>query len=176
MQVRQLLQDDDAVSPVIGVILMVAITVILAAVIASFVLGLGGSQQSTPQASFSWEYNNVTGTDTGEGIVELSHDGGDSIKHTELYLRGTGYADPTDGSPPSGVTAISTSSEYPQIVDSGQQWDGANATGEIGDTSAVVGGNTISIGAASDFEMSLVWEPSEGDTSATLSEKTGPDA
>ncbi|WP_424019526.1 type IV pilin [Halorientalis pallida] len=176
MQVRELLRDDDAVSPVIGVILMVAITVILAAVIASFVLGLGGSQQQTPQASFSWDYNNVTGTDVGEGIVEVSHDGGDSIKANELYFRGTGFADPTDGSPPSGVTAISTSSEYPQITTSGTQWDGANASGKIGDQSAVVGGNTISIGAASDFEMSLVWEPQEGDTSATLSEQTGPDA
>jgi len=37
MNIKQLLNDDDAVSPVIGVILMVAITVILAAVIASFV-------------------------------------------------------------------------------------------------------------------------------------------
>jgi len=34
---------DRAVSPVIGVILMVAITVILAAVIGTFVLGLGDS-------------------------------------------------------------------------------------------------------------------------------------
>jgi archaeal type IV pilus assembly protein PilA len=33
-------QDEDAVSPVIGVILMVAITVILAAVIASYVFGM----------------------------------------------------------------------------------------------------------------------------------------
>jgi len=41
MDLKKLFNDDDAVSPVIGVILMVAITVILAAVIASFVLGLG---------------------------------------------------------------------------------------------------------------------------------------
>ena len=34
---------EDAVSPVIGVILMVAVTVILAAVIAAFVLGMAGS-------------------------------------------------------------------------------------------------------------------------------------
>ncbi|WP_394350872.1 type IV pilin [Halobacterium sp. CBA1126] len=37
--------DERGVSPVIGVILMVAITVILAAVIASFVLGFGGLGQ-----------------------------------------------------------------------------------------------------------------------------------
>ena len=35
------LKEEDAVSPVIGVILMVAITVILAAGIASFVFGIG---------------------------------------------------------------------------------------------------------------------------------------
>jgi len=51
MQIKHLMQDDDAVSPVIGVILMVAITVILAAVIASFVLGLGDqASNTTPQA------------------------------------------------------------------------------------------------------------------------------
>ncbi|MFP3947034.1 MAG: archaellin/type IV pilin N-terminal domain-containing protein, partial [Archaeoglobaceae archaeon] len=38
---RKRFADEKAVSPVIGVILMVAITVILAAVIASFVFGLG---------------------------------------------------------------------------------------------------------------------------------------
>ena len=46
-------RDDDAVSPVIGVILMVAITVILAAVIGTFVLGLGDNVQETPTAGVS---------------------------------------------------------------------------------------------------------------------------
>lgn len=44
---------DRAVSPVIGVILMVAITVILAAVIAAFVLDLGQGQSSTVNAAVS---------------------------------------------------------------------------------------------------------------------------
>ena len=39
--------DDDAVSPVIGVILMVAITVILAAVIAMFVFNISGDMQTS---------------------------------------------------------------------------------------------------------------------------------
>jgi flagellin-like protein len=45
--------DDRGVSPVIGVILMVAITVILAAVIASFVLGFGDSVSQNVQAGAS---------------------------------------------------------------------------------------------------------------------------
>lgn len=164
MQVRQLLEEDNAVSPVIGVILMVAITVILAAVIASFVLGLGGSQQETPQASFSWDYEDLGTADDSEGIATISHDGGDSIKRTELLFRGDGFLSSISGGGAGGITAA------------GQKWTGANASGSIGDTSAVVGGNTESISVESDYDISLVWEPQEGDTSATLSEQTGPDA
>ena len=64
--------DDRAVSPVIGVILMVAITVILAAVIGSFVLGIGGQQESAPQASITITENNSTS-------VTVSHRGGDAF-------------------------------------------------------------------------------------------------
>jgi flagellin-like protein len=41
------IKNDEAVSPVIGVILMVAITVILAAVIAAFVFGMAGNINKT---------------------------------------------------------------------------------------------------------------------------------
>ena len=44
-------ENEDAVSPVIGVILMVAITVILAAVIAAFVFGMAGTVKSTKSAA-----------------------------------------------------------------------------------------------------------------------------
>lgn len=65
--------DDRAVSPVIGVILMVAITVILAAVIGSFVLGIGSQQEAAPQATIQ------VNVDSGDGSVELSHRGGDEF-------------------------------------------------------------------------------------------------
>ena len=55
MELKQLFRDDNAVSPVIGVILMVAITVILAAVIASFVLGLGDQNNPAPTADFNFD-------------------------------------------------------------------------------------------------------------------------
>ncbi|WP_142986407.1 type IV pilin [Halorubrum cibi] len=73
--------DDRAVSPVIGVILMVAITVILAAVIGTFVLGLGdslGDSQPTAQLEVSLdETNNQT-------VIE--HGGGDPIESDTLRV------------------------------------------------------------------------------------------
>jgi len=50
-------KNDEAVSPVIGVILMVAITVILAAVIAAFVFGMAGNVQKTKVISTTIQRN-----------------------------------------------------------------------------------------------------------------------
>lgn len=66
-------KDDEAVSPVIGVILMVAITVILAAVIAAFVFGLGTPKQA-PQVSIV-----ISSTSTATSNITLTQRGGESI-------------------------------------------------------------------------------------------------
>jgi flagellin-like protein len=66
-------RDERGVSPVIGVILMVAITVILAAVIASFVLGFGDSVQNNVQAGADISENedgNVSVTWISEGNAD----------------------------------------------------------------------------------------------------------
>jgi flagellin-like protein len=55
---KQFAQNEEAVSPVIGVILMVAITVILAAVIAAFVFGMTGNVQSTKNVAVTTSINN----------------------------------------------------------------------------------------------------------------------
>ncbi|MFA9502397.1 type IV pilin [Natrinema sp. H-ect1] len=57
-------EDERAVSPVIGVILMVAITVILAAVIAAFVLDLGQGQSANAQAGISFDHDSSASTVT----------------------------------------------------------------------------------------------------------------
>ena len=79
-------EDERAVSPVIGVILMVAITVILAAVIAAFVLDLGpGDPDPTAAVDISdEEANNVTvelvSTDDGaDGVLIATGEGDTAI-------------------------------------------------------------------------------------------------
>lgn len=62
--------DERAVSPVIGVILMVAITVILAAVIGTFVLGLGGNIGDSVTAGVT-----VEDEGTSEVTVTLANKG-----------------------------------------------------------------------------------------------------
>ena len=81
MDLKELFTEDRGVSPVIGVILMVAITVILAAVIGAFVLGLGDQASSTaPQASFSFDF------DQTDNNVTVTHTGGDNIGNSTLNV------------------------------------------------------------------------------------------
>jgi len=62
-------KNEEAVSPVIGVILMVAITVILAAVIAAFVFGMAGNIQKTKVVAATASRLNST-------AVTLTYQGG----------------------------------------------------------------------------------------------------
>jgi flagellin-like protein len=75
---NQFLKEEDAVSPVIGVILMVAITVILAAVIAAFVFGMGPPEQA-PQASIRMTNQSTSG-------FTLEHQGGDKIQLDDINI------------------------------------------------------------------------------------------
>jgi flagellin-like protein len=80
---------DRAVSPVIGVILMVAITVILAATIGTFVLGLGGQLSNNgPTATIGFSDHETTydSTVAGSEAANVVHDGGDEISETELTI------------------------------------------------------------------------------------------
>jgi flagellin-like protein len=106
MKLHALLHPEDgrAVSPVIGVILMVAITVILAAVVGSFVFGIGSQvQPSSPNANFQFDYS-----DAGSGTYNVTarHGGGDTIPNAEtVSLSAPGATDEFDGAVSAGSTA-----------------------------------------------------------------------
>ena len=166
MQLKSLITDDDAVSPVIGVILMVAITVILAAVIASFVLGLGqDATNQTPQASFTFDYteggNNLN---NGDGRLVIKHDGGDPINEKELYIRGEFDSDTESASWEEART--DSLDGYTQVTTS------SSGGGE----SRVVSGDRAEVAVGSAYEIDVVYEAQEGANSATLQSDSGPDA
>jgi flagellin-like protein len=95
-------EENRAVSPVIGVILMVAITVILAAVIGAFVLEIGDQQETAPSTSFETEeaityystrpapYSDPQKYALNITDVEFKHAGGDVIdlSQTEIKVNG----------------------------------------------------------------------------------------
>jgi len=88
-------ENEDAVSPVIGVILMVAITVILAAVIAAFVFGMGSNIGTTKNVA-------ATAQQQGTEIIVTYQGGADaqSVKYLMFSIDDaiTGYSSSTAGS------------------------------------------------------------------------------
>jgi flagellin-like protein len=115
MEFRNLFADDEAVSPVIGVILMVAITVILAAVIGTFVLGLGDQVSNTsPSASFTFDY------DSSSQVLTITHDGGDQLNEANVGIVGgdsdissTDWTGDSDASNPDDDFGAGTTLDYP---------------------------------------------------------------
>jgi flagellin-like protein len=119
MQLTNLFNSDEserAVSPVIGVILMVAITVILAAVIGTFVLGLGDQvQQTSPNAQWNWD-------ETASDQLDLTHEGGDSVD-------------------PSLLTVSTDTGSVSNTCNGGTAWGSSEVT--AGNTCDVEDGNTV---------------------------------
>ncbi|MDH7510673.1 MAG: type IV pilin N-terminal domain-containing protein [Methanolinea sp.] len=66
---------DDAVSPVVGVMLMLVVTIIIAAVVSAFAGGITSSQAKTPQANIEVS----TGYIDGNFDIKFEHKGGDPI-------------------------------------------------------------------------------------------------
>ncbi len=87
-------ENEDAVSPVIGVILMVAITVILAAMVVAFVFGMTGSVESTKLVSMQAKLNGPNITLTISGGPDLS-----SLQNLSITQNGSpvGYTAATGG-------------------------------------------------------------------------------
>jgi flagellin-like protein len=84
------MKNDDAVSPVIGVILMVAITVILAAVIAAFVFGMAGNVQKTKVVATTVSQNGAN--------IQITYQGGQDDA-TVAYLK---FSVPTNSTATAG--------------------------------------------------------------------------
>lgn len=73
-KLKRLSADKRAVSPVIGVIMMIAITVVIAAVVASFSYGIIGGVKKAPSASLV-----IEDADVGNENITIVHRGGDTI-------------------------------------------------------------------------------------------------
>jgi len=128
--------EEEAVSPVIGVILMVAIVVILAAVIAAFVFGMAGSTSASKNVGMTVSPN---GTD---GVTILWQGGTDINSLNDIALT-------LDGNPDGTVNTT--------------EWVGGAAHPAVGEitpigTDDVTGKRVIIIGTFSDGSNQVIFD------------------
>jgi flagellin-like protein len=74
-----------AVAPVIGVVLFVAVTVVLAAVVGAFAIGVSGQTNDAPQAAITADME--TGERYGNPKIVLTHASGDKLDVRDLTVR-----------------------------------------------------------------------------------------
>lgn len=115
-------------------------------------LGDSGDTADVPQVNFAFEF------DADAGTLTVTHQSGDFVAQSALYVRGSGFAD----------------REGVDMTGPGQ-WQGSTS-GEQNGEPAIVAGDRVTIGVTSGYEIRLVWESESGDTSATLAQQSGPDA
>ncbi|MCU4718745.1 type IV pilin N-terminal domain-containing protein [Halobacteria archaeon HArc-curdl5-1] len=113
------------------------------AVVGTFVLDLGESQAATyPRASFAFDY------DAGAETVTITHQSGDAIDGSNLYVRGT-----------TGNGTINA------------QWAGDYGVSEV------MAGSRVTVQNVTDsFELRVVRDPADQEQSAVLAAMSGPEA
>ena len=121
-KLNELRSDSRGVSPVIGVVLMIAVVVILAAVVGAFATGVFDNQQNAPQASFSY--------DADDGTITMQS--GDAIDPSNLYYTVGGSAQQGwTADSGSEITAGDTESVASGASDIQVIWDDGNGNSAV---------------------------------------------
>ena len=143
---------EEAVSPVIGVILMVAITVILAAVIAAFVFGLAGTTTTAKTVGINIQKNS-----TDSKALNIMFTGGADLPSlTEFTVN-------QNGATATGIS-VAPSANYTATSGVVKLQSGTNSfvTGNIiyimGFTNDVSGSRITIIGKFKDGSDSILWD------------------
>lgn len=146
MRDQRFIENDRALPPVVGVILMVAITIILAATVSAFLFGFTGLLQSPPQTAFGFDYDpggsGVCDLSTGgnDGVLTVSPESGDAIDAERVTLTANG-------------TEVS--------------WNDCGGGNEVNATSEI----TVSVDE--DQTVRVIWTAADGDRTQTIGKWEG---
>lgn len=131
---------------------MIAITVILSAVIATFVLDITDNEESAPQVSFDIGYQNATSDNL---TVVINGATGQQITASEIGFKGS---------------SLGTN------VDSRDTMADISGAGYTAGTVVRAGDGVVLENAGGDVDLEVVWIDESGKASARLAEFTGPNA
>ena len=138
-----------AVSPVVGVMLMLIVTIIIAAIVSAFAGGSLGSTQKTPTATIQATYSQTTG-------MTITHNGGDAIPlgtTTVLVKPSRSFGD--------NVSRYSWVVNKSYINSNAGNWVSARAF-ISGDTATITYNNQSYVQQTPDMETDAYLDPSYG--------------
>lgn len=144
--------DERAVSPVIGIVLMVGITVIMAAIIGGLVMGMIPDQTSQPTVNLEFQEHNET--------VTIAHGGGDNFDAAGVTITGSGMTGELSATADDDSDGIDTNS-----------WGNSTSTGD-----SITLAEDSNDGLDSDGgEIQVVWNTNDRSTILDRFEYSGTD-
>jgi len=168
---KDTMKDTKAVSPVIGVMLMVVVTIILAAVVSGFASDLGGHMTKAPSAQL--DVHIATGVDDGMGgtttRMTFEHLSGDQLPTKDLQII-TYYTVPSNGTVIKHVTTkdsdkvdlygYGTYTRVPYLSDVPRVGYSSNDAAHFGNFTLMAGdimstGNSVGTSAVLGFNISV---------------------
>lgn len=161
---NQLGRDDGAVSPVLGVILVVAISALLAATTAAFVMG-DGSGSTPPESEFRYEYSQI-----GNGNLTMVYEGADTVAPANIEVRADIPFRPAPGNDTGMLQGDSVKSYALDRGANGTVW---NAGSVSASSEFTIVGSSSNLGNGT---VRIVWMDPTSDRTTVLGTWTGPNA
>jgi len=162
--------DDRAVSPVIGVILMVAVTVVLAAVVVGFVFGFSDSVGETqPNTQIDFGY------DAAADELELSHSSGDTLNSGNIGSLAILVEGSVEDLSSADLDPDSDGTDEWSTISGGEELAPTDdASFRAGETLTTVDTSGTGIDAGSGDSVELRWTSTNSDSTEIIAEFTVP--
>ncbi len=147
--------DETALSPVVGILLLLSLTVLLGATAATFAVGLSDEPTESPSAAFSFDADRASGS---SDTVSIKHRAGETIEADNLYVVVEGVT--CSGSDdPNGEYNVDDDFEMgPDVMSSGMSIRYGRDI-DIDGTTEVCSGGDLSVEGAT---FTIVWRSSGG--------------
>jgi flagellin-like protein len=155
---------DRAVSSVVAVVLLVAITVVLAAGVGALAFGVGNTGDPAPEASFELRILEKSGQ---PDELRVTHAGGDAVSNTELYFVMEEAAVQDEDGSPTGARL----SWYDVAAD-----DGMASGAPVSAGTSVLIEPPDADPELEDKAVRIVWQPAGSDRTVTIRHWRGPAA
>ena len=172
MNGRQFTTDEAGVTPVIGIILLISITVLLAATVGAFVMGMEDDavQDSAPTVAMEFDYQGADSSGEDD-VLRIIHDAGGELNNAQTYVvvRDATCTDTSEG--PNGRYNAAADFGEPQNLAAGMSMSLESTLPTASDQPCPT--SKLRLDKAT---VRVVWMDADGRNSHTVATWYGPDA
>lgn len=150
--------DERGITPVVGIVLLVAITVLLAGTAGAFFFGFADRPAEVEQPTVAFEFEDSVGS--GDDTVTVKHTSGEKVLAKNLYVKVTDAECAGGSGSPDGRYNVKDDFDFPaEEMGAGMSFQFGADMDLDGNRDLCTGGGTLDL---SDATLTVVWENADG--------------